>query len=193
MVETEEVILVDERDRELGSSEKLRAHRDGALHRAFSVFVFDERGRLLLQKRAAGKYHSAGLWSNTACGHPRPGEQTAAAARRRLREEMNFDCELREEFSFLYRAELEGGLVEHEYDHVFTGTFAGPTPAPDPAEVEDWEWVAVEDLRRAVALDPARYSRWLKIVLEESGWNRLHAPAGNGRGGNGYDKGGRGR
>ena len=177
----EEVILVDERDREVGSSGKLRAHRDGALHRAFSVFVFDDRGRLLLQKRARGKYHSAGLWSNTACGHPRPGEATEAAARRRLREEMNFDCELREEFAFLYRAELEGGLVEHEYDHVFAGTFAGPLPAPDPAEVEDWEWVAVEDLRRAVGEDPARYSRWLRIVLEDGGWQRLHAPAADGR------------
>ncbi|HLL76915.1 MAG TPA: isopentenyl-diphosphate Delta-isomerase [Pyrinomonadaceae bacterium] len=174
----EEVILVDERDRELGSAGKLRAHVEGALHRAFSVFVFDERGRLLLQKRAAGKYHSAGLWSNTACGHPRPGEGTAAAARRRLREEMNFDCELREEFSFLYRAELGGGLVEHEYDHVFAGTFAG-LPSPDPAEVEDWEWVAVEELRRNVGREPARYSRWLRIVVEDSGWHRLHAPDGS--------------
>ena len=168
------VILVDERDRELGSSEKLRAHRDGALHRAFSVFVFDGEGRVLLQKRAAAKYHSAGLWSNTACGHPRPGEATADAARRRLREEMNFDCELREVFSFLYRAEVEGGLVEHEYDHVFSGTFAG-RPAPDPAEVEDWRWVAVEELPRAVGRDPARYSRWLRLVVEGGGWRRLKA------------------
>jgi isopentenyl-diphosphate Delta-isomerase len=176
MRETEEkVILVDERDRELGSSGKLRAHLTGALHRAFSVFVFDAAGRLLLQKRAGGKYHSGGLWSNTACGHPRPGEETADAARRRLREEMNFDCELREEFSFLYRAELGGGLVEHEYDHVFAGTFSG-RPAPDPAEVEDWEWVSVEELRRAVVADPSRYSRWLRIVVEESGWHRLCAP-----------------
>src|SRR5918993_2028073 len=153
----EEVILVDEHDRVVGAGEKLRAHREGALHRAFSVFVFDAGGRLLLQRRARTKYHSGGLWSNTACGHPRPGEETAAAARRRLREEMNFDCELREEFAFLYRAELEGGLVEHEYDHVFAGTFAG-RPAPDPAEVEDWEWVKVEELRRAVGREPARYS-----------------------------------
>jgi isopentenyl-diphosphate Delta-isomerase len=176
MRESEErVILVDERDRELGSSGKLRAHRTGALHRAFSVFVFDAEGRLLLQKRAAGKYHSAGLWSNTACGHPRPGEGTAAAARRRLREEMNFDCELREEFAFLYRAELGGGLVEHEYDHVFSGTFAGAPPAPDPSEVEDWQWVTIEELRRAVAEEPARFSRWLRLVVEDSGWHRLSA------------------
>ena len=179
----EEVILVDERDRVLGSSGKLDAHLAGALHRAFSVFVFDGRGRLLLQKRAAGKYHSAGLWSNTACGHPRPGEETAAAARRRLREEMNFDCELREEFSFLYRAELGGGLIEHEYDHVFAGTFDG-RPSPDPAEVEDWGWVTIEELRRAVESDPARYSRWLKIVVEDSGWHCLRAPGDDGRGSN---------
>ena len=180
----EEVILVDERDQVLGVSGKLSAHLAGALHRAFSVFVFDAAGRLLLQKRAAGKYHSAGLWSNTACGHPRPGEATIAAARRRLREEMSFDCELSEEFSFLYRAELGGGLVEHEYDHVFAGTFNG-RPAPDPEEVEDWEWVTVEELRRAVREDPARYSRWLKIVVEDTGWHRLNTGADDGRDGNG--------
>src|SRR5918997_6014944 len=127
----EEVILVDERDRVLGASGKLRAHREGALHRAFSVFVFDGEGRLLLQKRARGKYHSAGLWSNTACGHPRPGEATREAARRRLREEMGFDCGLREAFQFLYRAELGGALVEHEYDHVLIGAHEGD-PSPDP-------------------------------------------------------------
>jgi isopentenyl-diphosphate delta-isomerase len=161
----EEVILVDERDRELGASAKLRAHREGALHRAFSVFVFDDAGRLLLQKRASGKYHSGGLWSNTACGHPRPGEATAAAARRRLREEMGFDCELREAFGFVYRAELENGLVEHEFDHVFVGTYEGD-PAPDPSEVEGWRWVSMGELRRALREEPHRYSAWLKLVVE---------------------------
>src|SRR5919205_4313288 len=125
----EELILVDAQDRELGVKEKLQAHVEGALHRAVSVFVFDGGGRLLLQKRAPTKYHSAGLWSNTACGHPRPGESTLAAARRRLREEMGFDCELREAFQFLYRAELDGELVEHEYDHVFVGVH-DRDPAP---------------------------------------------------------------
>src|SRR5918997_6672888 len=122
---SEQVILVDEADREVGTGSKLEAHREGALHRAFSVFVFDRRGRLLLQKRAAGKYHSGGLWSNTCCGHPRPGEATAEAARRRLREEMNFDCELRAAFEFLYRAQFTNKLIEHEYDHVFVGEFGG--------------------------------------------------------------------
>ncbi|HZI18512.1 MAG TPA: isopentenyl-diphosphate Delta-isomerase [Pyrinomonadaceae bacterium] len=175
----ERVILVDEQDREMGSCEKLRAHLDGALHRAFSVFVFDAAGRLLLQKRAHGKYHSGGLWSNTACGHPRPGEETAAAARRRLREEMSLDCELREAFSFLYRAELAGGLVEHELDHVFVGTSADE-PEPDPSEVEDWEWVMPEELRRSLRDEPARYSRWLKLALEGDALPRLAALVGGG-------------
>jgi isopentenyl-diphosphate delta-isomerase len=170
----EQVILVDEHDRELGSSGKLRAHLEGALHRAFSVFVFDAAGRLLLQKRARAKYHSGGLWSNTACGHPRPGELTAAAARRRLREEMGLDCELREAFDFLYRVELGGELIEHEYDHVFVGRSEG-TPAPDPAEVEDWEWVTMGELRRGLREEPSRYSYWLKVAAEGEGWRRLEA------------------
>ena len=161
----ERVILVDERDRELGAAEKLSAHRAGALHRAFSVFIFDGRGRLLLQRRARGKYHSGGLWSNTACGHPRPGEATDAAARRRLREEMGLDCELRPAFEFVYRAELGGGLVEHEYDHVFAGA-SEEEPAPDPSEVEDWRWVSMEELRRGLREEPHRYSYWLKLAVE---------------------------
>ena len=175
---TEQVILVDEQDRELGAGEKLQAHRDGALHRAFSVFVFDPSGRLLLQKRAAGKYHSGGLWSNTCCGHPRPGEATVDAARRRLREEMNFDCELSEAFDFIYRAELDGALVEHEFDHVFVGELAGDPPAPDPSEAEDWRWVSMTDLRRGLREEPARYSYWLKAAVEAEGWRKLGALVG---------------
>ena len=161
----EQLILVDADDRELGVGEKMQVHRAGALHRAFSVFIFDGRGRLLLQKRAPVKYHSAGLWSNTACGHPRPGEATRAAARRRLREEMGFDCELREAFEFVYRAELDGALVEHEYDHVFVGTHDGD-PAPDPSEVEEWRWVSMGELRRGLREEPQLYSRWLKLAVE---------------------------
>ena len=161
----EQLILVDAHDRELGVGEKLQTHREGVLHRAFSVFVFDRRGRLLMQKRAAAKYHSAGLWSNTACGHPRPGEATAEAARRRLREEMGFDCELREAFTFVYRAEVGGQLVEHEYDHVFVGTY-DEDPAPDPAEVEDWRWMSADELRQSLRDEPHRYSRWLKLAVE---------------------------
>ncbi len=165
----EQLILVDADDRELGVGEKLQVHLAGTLHRAFSVFVFDRRGRLLMQKRAAGKYHSGGLWSNTACGHPRPGETTREAARRRLREEMGFDCELREAFEFLYRVELDGALVEHEYDHVFFGTHEGE-PAPDPAEVEDWRWLSVDELRRGLRVEPDRYSYWLRLAIEGDHW-----------------------
>ena len=170
----EQVILVDERDRAVGVSGKLRAHRAGALHRAFSVFIFDDAGRLLLQKRAHAKYHSGGLWSNTCCGHPRPGETTERAARRRLREEMNLDCELRAAFAFIYRAELDGALVEHEYDHVFVGTHSG-APVPDPAEVEDWRWVRMGELRAALCAEPHRYSYWLKVAVEQAGWQRVAA------------------
>ena len=175
----EQLILVDAFDRELGVGEKMQVHRAGALHRAFSVFVFDGRGRLLMQKRAADKYHSAGLWSNTACGHPRPGEATKAAARRRLREEMGFDCELREAFQFLYRAELDGALVEHEYDHVFVGTYEGD-PAPDPSEVEEWRWVSISELLRGLSERPHLYSRWLKLAVEGEHWR---GPAASGVGG----------
>jgi isopentenyl-diphosphate delta-isomerase len=172
----EQLILVDAQDRELGVGEKLQVHLAGALHRAFSVFVFDASGRVLMQKRAAAKYHSAGLWSNTACGHPRPGEATAEAARRRLREEMGFDCELREAFAFVYRAELEGGLVEHEYDHVFVGAHEGE-PAPDPSEVEDWLWADARELRRGLRDEPHLYSYWLKLVVEGEHWPGLEALA----------------
>ena len=165
----EQLILVDAEDRVLGVGEKLRTHLEGALHRAFSVFIFDRRGRLLMQKRAAAKYHSAGLWSNTACGHPRPGEATREAARRRLREEMGLDCELRRAFEFLYRAEVGGALVEHEYDHVFVGEYEGD-PAPDPAEVEDWRWVSMGELRRGLNEEPQRYSAWLKLAIEGDRW-----------------------
>ena len=161
----ERVILVDERDREVGSAEKLDAHRQGLLHRAVSVLVFDGQGRTLLQKRAAGKYHSAGRWSNTCCGHPRPGEETLAAARRRLREEMGIDAALAHALTFVYRAEVGGGLIEHEVDHVFLGRFAGE-PEPDPAEVEGWEWRDARRLLADLRADPAAYSPWLPLTLE---------------------------
>ena len=161
----EQVILVDQQDHEVGTGEKLAVHRAGRLHRAFSVFVTDPGGRLLLQRRAPAKYHSAGLWSNTCCGHPRPGETTPAAAHRRLREEMGFDCPLTPGFSFLYKADLGNGLTEHELDHVFTGSFDG-TPRPDPAEVTEWRAVLVADLEADLAANPAVYSAWFQPALE---------------------------
>ena len=173
-VAAEQLILVDAQDREVGVKDKLQAHVEGALHRAFSVFVFDREGRLLLQKRARAKYHSGGLWSNTACGHPRPGETTLAAARRRLREEMGFDCDLRVAFEFVYRAELDGSLIEHEYDHVFVGRFEG-APAPDASEVEGWRWVTMEELRRALRERPRDYSYWLGVAVNREEWKTLDA------------------
>lgn len=158
------VVLVDQADREIGTAEKLAAHRDGTLHRAFSVFVFDARGRVLLQRRAPGKYHSGGLWSNSCCGHSRPGEAVIDAARRRLREEMGFDCALEPAGAFTYRASLDHGLIEHEYDHVFVGRFDGD-PAPDPAEVAEWQWMAVSELMVALDRDERNYTVWLKPAL----------------------------
>lgn len=161
----EHVVLVDAQDRELGTEEKLAAHQRGLLHRAFSVFVFDGRSRLILQRRAEGKYHSPGLWSNTCCGHPRPGEPTDRAARRRLKEEMGFDCPLTAVFSFVYRADLGAGISEHELDHVFIGRFTG-APRPDRAEVGEWRAVEVAELVDDLAKNPARYSVWLPMALD---------------------------
>jgi isopentenyl-diphosphate delta-isomerase len=163
-VTTEWLVLVNEEDHEVGTGEKMAVHRAGKLHRAFSVFVTDSAGRILLQRRAATKYHSAGKWSNTCCGHPRPGEPLPVAAHRRLGEEMGFDCPLEEEFSFIYRADLDHDLVEHELDHVFLGSFEGE-PRPDPTEVGEWKAVPpsalVEDLRRY----PDRYTAWLEPAI----------------------------
>ncbi|HWP38762.1 MAG TPA: isopentenyl-diphosphate Delta-isomerase [Gemmatimonadales bacterium] len=159
------VVLVDADDHEVGSAEKLAVHREGRLHRAFSVFLHDGQGRLLLQRRASHKYHSGGLWSNTCCGHPRPGEATNEAARRRLREEMGVDTDLEPVISFVYREEVGQGLVEHELDHVFVGRIEG-APQPNPEEVSEWRWVKVEDLRADLGEHPDRYTVWLKPALE---------------------------
>lgn len=160
----EQVILVRPDDAPLGTAEKLHAHRTGALHRAFSVFVFRPDGALLLQRRAADKYHSAGLWSNTCCSHPRPGESTAEAAARRLREEMGFECDLASPFSFLYRADVGGGLIEHEYDYVFLGEWSG-APNPDPGEVSEWRWTAPATLRAELHSRPHRFTPWFHIAF----------------------------
>ena len=162
---TELLIRVDTFDRELGTIEKLAAHRDGILHRAFSVFVFDNDQRLLLQRRARGKYHSGGLWSNTCCSHPRAGESVLDAAHRRLPEEMGFDCPLREVYGFTYRAALDHGLVEHEYDHVLVGRYQHD-PVPNPDEVEDWRWVRVDEVTAWLTERPDIFTAWFKPALE---------------------------
>jgi len=162
----EEVILVDEKDNDVGTEEKLAAHQDGGrLHRAFSIFVFDADGKMLLQQRAGHKYHCGGLWTNTCCSHPRPGESLEDAVHRKLKQELGFDTELKEILSFVYRAGFENGLTEHELDHVFVGRFDGE-PKLNPEEVRDFKWVDVEWLKKDVQENPDKYTPWFKIILE---------------------------
>lgn len=156
----QEVVLVDESDRPIGIAEKQKAHLDGVLHRAFSIFVFNASGQLLLQRRARHKYHSAGLWSNSCCGHPGPGEALEEAARRRLHEEMGFECKLMKAFQFRYRAVMPNGLIEHEVDHVFLGVFNG-TPRPNPEEADGWRRSTLADLALQLGHTPEAFTYWL--------------------------------
>lgn len=160
----EEVVLVDENDREVGTMEKMEAHRKGLLHRAFSVFIFNEKGEMLLQQRALSKYHSGGLWTNTCCSHPRQGEPVLKAAKRRLVEEMGLNCEIDSAFSFTYKAHLDNDLVEHELDHVFTGT-SNHTPLLNPDEAASYKYIAPTDLLKWVDEEPEAFTAWFKICL----------------------------
>lgn len=161
----EKVILVDDKDQELGLMEKMQAHREGALHRAISVFIFNSKGEWLLQKRAAGKYHSAGLWSNSCCSHPRKGEPLQQAAQRRLKEEMGLSCELKHRFSFIYKASLDAGLTEHELDHVFIGT-SNDLPYPEPSEVAAFRYISAEQLQKELLASPDNFSAWFKLLFD---------------------------
>ncbi|WKZ65126.1 MAG: isopentenyl-diphosphate Delta-isomerase [Flavobacteriales bacterium] len=165
-MDEELVLLVNERDEPVGTMGKLRAHQEGALHRAFSVFLFDDQGRLLLQRRAAGKYHSPGLWTNTCCSHPRPEESVADAARRRLMEEMGIDTPVEHRFSFHYRADFDNGLIEHELDHVLFGRWSGDV-RPNPEEVDDWTYIHLNELDAELTRHPERYTAWLRICWEQ--------------------------
>ena len=165
----EQLILVNENNRATGAGGKTPVHRAGVLHRAFSIFIVDGAGRILLQRRAEGKYHSGGLLANSCCGHPRPGETTGNAAARRLPEEMGFSCELREAFQMVYRTDLDNALVEHELDRVFVGRFNG-VPKPNPQEVDATMWVAPEELRSRMGAEPKRYTPWLRLLLGDAGW-----------------------
>lgn len=160
----EHVILVDANDNVIGSMEKLEAHQKGLLHRAFSVVLFNSAGKMLLQKRAAGKYHSAGLWTNTCCSHPQPGEPIADAARRRLFEEMGIDLQPEFAYSFIYETPLDHDLTEHELDHVFIGTFDG-TPNINTQEVEDWKLISMDELRHDIEQYPDTYTYWFKLIV----------------------------
>jgi len=173
-MEVEYVVLVNEDDKELGFMEKLLAHRHGSLHRAISVFIFNTRGQLLLQQRASGKYHSAGLWTNTCCSHPRRGEGTRDAAMRRLKEEMGIAAALTPAFTFIYNAALDNGLTEHELDHVFIGV-TDEAPVLDSAEVSAWKYVAVDELMSDISAHPESYTEWFKICMQQYG--RMITPA----------------
>jgi isopentenyl-diphosphate delta-isomerase len=172
----EQVIRVDPRDRATGSAGKLEAHEAGLLHRAFSIYVVNGRGEMLLQRRAGCKYHFAGLWSNTCCGHPRPGERTKAAAARRLNEELGFSTRLSEVSQLVYRArDPVSGLVEHEYLHVFEGTFGGE-PLPNPSEVDAWRWMSIPQVRVSLRQDPGGFTPWFALLF-----TRLFPDAGEAR------------
>ncbi|MCD6012408.1 MAG: isopentenyl-diphosphate delta-isomerase, type 1 [Flavipsychrobacter sp.] len=162
----EYVVLVDEKDNETGVMEKLEAHREGKLHRAVSVFIFNSKNEMLLQQRAAGKYHSGGLWTNACCSHPRQGESVYYAAIRRLYEEMGLKCALVEIFSFVYKAHLDNDLTEHEFDHVFTGV-ADAIPVPDSTEVAQWKYMSLSQLEADVRDHPEHYTEWFKICLRD--------------------------
>ncbi|AUB85383.1 isopentenyl-diphosphate delta-isomerase (plasmid) [Candidatus Thiodictyon syntrophicum] len=162
----ERVVLVDADDRVQGEGDKLDAHRLGQLHRAFSIFIFNARGEVLLQRRADAKYHFAGRWSNSCCGHPRPGEPTARAAVRRLGEELGFQTPLSEQMQLVYRAQdPESGLIEHEYLHVFRGRYMDD-PRPDPAEVGAWRWTSVGAVRRGLVKSPHLFTPWFQLIVE---------------------------
>jgi isopentenyl-diphosphate delta-isomerase len=161
----EQVILVNLTDDEIGTTGKLEAHKSGLLHRAFSTFIFNSKKELLLQKRAEHKYHSPHLWTNTCCSHPRPGETTLDAAKRRLIEEMGIDTVLTERKSFVYQALLENGLIEYEFDHIFTGTYE-EAPVLNPNEASAYRWISLKDLRAEISANSEFFTAWLKIALQ---------------------------
>ena len=163
----EQVILVDVNDNQIGLMAKLEAHEKALLHRAFSVFTFNDKGELLLQQRAANKYHSPLLWTNTCCSHQRNGETSLEAGTRRLQEEMGFICELKEVFSFIYKAPFDNGLTEHELDHVLIGNY-NENPIINPEEVASFKWMTLEEVKSNIDQQPEMYTEWFKIIFKES-------------------------
>lgn len=162
----EKVILVNEKDEQIGLMPKLEAHEKAVLHRAFSVFVFNDKNELLLQQRALNKYHSPGLWTNTCCSHQRNGENNIEAGKRRLQEEMGFEIDLQESISFIYKAPFDNGLTEHEYDHVLIGKY-NQEPKINKSEVASWKWMSLNDIKVDIALQPNIYTAWFKIIFEK--------------------------
>ena len=170
----EYVILVDENDQQIGFMEKIEAHEKAALHRAFSVFIFNEKGELMLQQRAASKYHSPLLWTNTCCSHQRDGESNVEAGRRRLEEEMGFVTDIKEVFSFIYKAPFDNGLTEHELDHVMIGRYED-APNLNTEEVAAYKWMTLEDVKRSIEENPVIYTEWFKIIFNKSYEKLTHA------------------
>ena len=161
----QQVILVDKNNRKIGIEEKTKAHKEGKLHRAFSIFVFNSRGKLLIQQRVKTKYHSGGLWTNTVCSHPKPNETYQQAIHRRLKQEMSFDCKLKRLFCFIYNTGFQNGLIENEYDCVFIGNFDGKI-LPNSKEIMNYKWISVKELKRDIIKNPKKYTIWLKIALK---------------------------
>ncbi|MBU1046481.1 isopentenyl-diphosphate Delta-isomerase [Patescibacteria group bacterium] len=166
-MEEKKIILVDDKDNEIGKGEKMKVHKEGKLHRAFSIFIFNSKKELLIQKRAINKYHNGGLWSNSCCSHPNYGESLGKATHRRLKEEMGFDCNLVKMSSFIYRKKFENGLIEHEYDHIFVGEYE-KEPVPNLEEVEDWRWINLEDLKNDILINSDNYTFWFKKILDKN-------------------------
>lgn len=162
----ENVILVNEKDEQIGLMPKLEAHEKAALHRAFSVFVLNNKNELMLQQRAKHKYHSPLLWTNTCCSHQREGETNVEAGVRRLREEMGFETKLTELFHFIYKAPFDNGLTEHELDHVMIGRYE-ENPVINKEEVEDWKWESIEAVKADIAANTDNYTVWFRIIFEK--------------------------
>jgi isopentenyl-diphosphate delta-isomerase len=162
----EQVILVNEKDEQIGLMSKLEAHQKAVLHRAFSVFILNTKGELMLQQRAAHKYHSPLLWTNTCCSHQRDSETNIEAGKRRLFEEMGFVCELKEVFSFIYKAPFDNGLTEHELDHVMVGEYE-ESPIINREEVNDFKWMTLEAVKSDIKTQPEIYTEWFKIIFEK--------------------------
>lgn len=162
----EKVILVNEQDEPVGLMEKLEAHEKAVLHRAFSVFVLNDKNEVMLQQRARHKYHSPLLWTNTCCSHQREGETNTQAGTRRLQEEMGFSTELKELFHFIYKAPFDNGLTEHELDHVMIG-YCNDEPKINPDEVESWKWMSIEAIKDDIQTQPENYTVWFKIIFDE--------------------------
>ncbi|MFZ0489149.1 MAG: isopentenyl-diphosphate Delta-isomerase [Salegentibacter sp.] len=165
-MEKEKVILVNEKDEQIGLMEKIEAHEKALLHRAFSVFVFNDKNELMIQQRARSKYHSPGLWTNTCCSHQREGETNIEAGKRRLQEEMGFSTELKDTISFIYKAPFDNGLTEHEFDHILVGNFEGE-PNLNPEEVADWKWMSLEAIEKDMEKNPSVYTEWFKIIFDK--------------------------